>query len=111
MAKQVSLSDDVIRELDKLKKGRSYSVVIKELLKNQPHSDLEYINRGVYKFKRVIDSTIGTEMNEAIELLRLILTRCYRYRTDEELLAKQIDVLTSSLRGAFEEIYRLSDQE
>ena len=111
MAKQISLSDEVIAHLDRMKGDRSYSEIIMHLLRGLPVTEQDLLNNKLYEMKILVSQIFGDEMVEPIEILRVILVRCLRYKNDRELLSEQISVLTGSLSGALEEIFRLSDQE
>jgi len=110
MSKLVNLSDEVIAQLDRMKRDRSYSEVIKELLSAFHTTEQDRINKAFFDLRSSIALILGDEMGEVIEFLRVIVIRCYRYRTDKEFLSEQINVISSALQGALEEIYRLSDQ-
>ena len=111
MAKQVSLSDEVIARLDRMKRDRSYSEVILDLLRNQPKTEQDRLNNAFSDLRSLVSGIFGDEMTEPVEMMRVILIRCHRYRNDEKLLSEQISTLSSALQGALEEIYRLGDQE
>jgi predicted CopG family antitoxin len=97
MAKNVALSDEVLRELNILKEkegGVSYSQIIKKLLSNQPKTDAERLYEVFEPFKEGICKIITPEMTEPIEIFRIICIELARekYKSKEN-IAKLVEVL------------------
>jgi hypothetical protein len=92
MAKQVMLSDAVIKKLDILKNERdeSYSKIIDACLKSSYNIDLDLINEHFKELKRLIP-----RLDHSTELIRVVWIRFYRLSSSkQEMTAKEIDSLT-----------------
>ena len=81
MAKNVALSDPVIKKLDILRNERneSYSKIIESCLKSSLDIDLDLINEHFKEMKRLIPNLKGST-----ELMRVAWIRFYRLSDDEQ---------------------------
>jgi len=111
MARQVSLSDDVIRELDKLKKGRSYSVVIADLLRGQRKTALDQLNDAFFEGEDKISGILGEEMKEALEMLRILSIRLLKKKEEGKSITADFGRLLDKIDEALQEIISQEDQE
>jgi len=94
MAKQVSLSNEVVKELNMLRGEESYSQIIKRLLANQPKTDNERIYKVFEPFIEAICKIIDQEMQHPIELFRVICVNLAskKYKCKED-INKLVEVL------------------
>jgi predicted CopG family antitoxin len=106
MAKNVALSDEVLRELNILKEkegGVSYSQIIKKLLSNQPKTDAERLYEVFEPFKEGVCKIITLEMTEPIEIFRIICielaSKKYKSKEDIDKLAKILGEYWEELRS------------
>jgi Mg2+ and Co2+ transporter CorA len=99
MAKQVMLSDALIKKLDALKekRGESYSKVIEACLKSSYDFNLDRINELFDELKRLIPN-----LRNSIELMRVLCVRFYRLPQAEQ-LAKMED-LDDSIKKVFNDL-------
>ena len=91
MAKQVMLSDALIKKLDILKNERdeSYSKVIESCLKSSFDIDLDLINEHFKGLKQLIPN-----LKHSTELIRVVWVRFYRSSdSKQEMKIKEIDNL------------------
>ena len=81
MTKPVMLSEDVAKELRRLKEERkeSYSEVIRSFLKLLPEANLREINEHFDRLKLLIP-----QMQNSLELMRVITVRYYRLERPEQ---------------------------
>jgi len=102
MTKQVSLSNDVVKELDMLRDEESYSQVIRRLLANQPKTNNERIYELFEPLSEGICKIISREMHQPIEIFRVICGKLagekYYYKRNES-----IDKLVETLEGYLDE--------
>jgi predicted CopG family antitoxin len=94
MAKNVALSDEIIKELDRIKSGNeSYSQAIKKLLYYQPKTYSERITEVFEPFKEGICKIVSQDMLHPIELFRVICIRIVNRRMFKEDISKLIGIL------------------
>jgi hypothetical protein len=100
MAKQVSLSNEVVKELNMLRGEESYSQIIKRLLANQPKTDSARIYEAFKPFMEAICKIMDQEMQHPIEIFRVICvnlaSKKYKYK---ENINKLAEVLGEYLEG------------
>lgn len=101
MVKNVALSDEVIKELNRLKDGgESYSQVIKKLLANQPKTDAERLYELFEPFREGVCKIIVPEMQHPIELFRII---CIELANEKYKCKDDIDKLVEFLGKYWED--------
>jgi len=102
MAKQVSLSNEVVKELNMLRGEESYSQIIKRLLANQPKTDNERIYEAFEPFMEAICKMIDQEMRHPIELFRVICVKLaskkYKYKEDVNKLVEALGEYLEELK-------------
>jgi Uncharacterized ACR, COG1753. len=103
MARNVALSDEVVKELNRLKGEReSYSQVIKRLLASQPKTDTERIYEVFEPFREGICKIIAQEIQHPIELFRVICVKLaskkYKYKENINKLAEVLGEYLEGLR-------------
>jgi len=103
MAKNVALSDKVLKELNRLKGDKeSYSKVIERLLANQPKTDAERIYKVFEPFMEAICKIIDQEMQHPIELFRAICVKLaskkYKYKEDINKLVEALGEYLEELK-------------
>ncbi len=102
MVKNVALSDEVIKELNKRKEGgASYSQVIKKLLVNLPKTDAERLYELFEPFREGVCKIIAPEMQHPIELFRII---CIKFAKKKHKCEEDIDKLVEALQGFMDEM-------
>jgi len=101
MAKQVSLSNEVVKELNLLRGEESYSQIIKILLSSQPKTDSARIYEAFEPFMEAICKIIDKDMQQPIEILRVICVNLAskKYKHKEE-INKLVDILGEYLEGS-----------
>lgn len=92
MVKNVALSDEIIKELNHIKKKhlvfgqeQSYSEIIKLLLKQQPKTKTEKINATFEPFRENIVRLISNDMVHPLEVLRVICIRIVIRRNPQDI--------------------------
>ena len=101
MAKQVSLSNEVVKELNLLRGEESYSQIIKRLLANQPKTDSARIYEVFEPFREGICKIISQEMQHPIEQFRVI---CIKLANKKYKRKDDIDELVRTLAGYLEKL-------
>ncbi len=105
MTKPVMLSEDIAKELKRLKEERneSYSSVIRHLLTSQPEADLDEINKLFETLKILIPP-----MGKSLELMRIITVRYYRLRRSEQKAKDGMlnEILESGLKHIVKEVVK-----
>jgi len=110
MAKMISIRDDVARQLDKIKRDRSYSAVIAELLQ-QKKTPLDELNDAFFEGEDKISGILGEEMREVLEMLRIISVRLLYLREEGKSLTPLFGKILDALEQAMQEIISQEDQE
>ena len=102
MAKQVSLSNEVVKELNMLRGEESYSQIIKILLANQPKTDSAKIYKAFEPFMDAVCKIIAQEMQHPIELFRVICVKLaskkYKYKEDINKLVEALGEYLEELK-------------
>jgi hypothetical protein len=98
MAKNVALSDPVIKKLDILRNERneSYSKIIESCLKSSFDIDLDLINEHFEGLKRLIPN-----LKDSTELVRVAWVRFYRLSNDKQKM--RAEMIYESIEKVFKE--------
>ena len=110
MTKMIGLRDDIARQLDRIKKDRSYSEVIAELLQ-QKKTPLDELNDAFFSCEETVSGILGEEMKEALEMLRITSVRLLKQREEEKSLTPLFGKVLESLEQMMQDVISQEDQE
>lgn len=100
MGKNVALSDEIIKELDKIKSSdESYSQAVRKLLYYQPKTNSERINEVSEPFREGICKIVSPDMLHPIELFRVICIRIVNRKMYKEDINKLVGILEEYIEG------------